>query len=131
MNLSQFKGKKVILYFYPKDDTPGCTKEACNLRDNLGSLQSKGFEVLGVSIDDEKKHRKFIDKYSLNFPLLADTEKELVTSYGVWGEKSMYGRKYEGIHRVTYVIDENGKIEHVIPKVKVGEHAQQILDLYN
>lgn len=131
ISLAAFKGKKVILYFYPKDNTPGCTKEACNLRDNHAALTEKGFVVLGVSADSEKSHQKFITKYDLPFALLADTEHEILNKYKVWGEKSMYGRKYEGIHRVTYIIDEEGKIEHVIPKVKTGDHTAQVLALYN
>lgn len=130
VNLSDFAGKKVVLYFYPKDDTPGCTKQACNLRDNVEPLKAKGFQVLGVSVDDEKSHRKFIQKFDLNFPLLADTDQDIVTKYHVWGEKSMYGRTYLGTHRVTYIIDEKGNIEHVIDKVKVDDHAGQILSLY-
>lgn len=131
VSLSDFKGKKVILYFYPKDSTPGCTKEACNLRDNHNMLQEKGFVVLGVSVDSEKSHQKFIAKYDLPFALLADTEHDIVNKYKVWGEKSMYGRKFEGIYRATYVIDEAGLIEHTIPKVKTGEHTSQVLALYN
>lgn len=131
VKLSDFKGSKVVIYFYPKDNTPGCTKQACNLRDNIDGLTEKGFKVLGVSIDDEKSHQKFIKKFDLNFPLLADTEKEIVEKYHVWGEKSMYGKKYMGIHRVTYIVDEQGKIEHVIEKVKVDDHTSQILALYS
>lgn len=131
ISLSDYSGKKVVLYFYPKDDTPGCTKEACNLRDNYSDLQEKGFVVLGVSADTEAKHQKFIDKYSLPFPLIADTEKEIIQDYKVWGEKKFMGRIYDGIHRVTYVIDENGKIEKVFKKVKTTDHAAQILDSYS
>lgn len=131
VSLADFKGKKVILYFYPKDNTPGCTKEACNLRDNHAALTEQGFVVLGVSADSEKSHQKFIAKYDLPFALLADTEHEILNKYKVWGEKSMYGRKYEGIHRVTYIIDEAGKVEHVIPKVKTGDHTAQVMALYN
>ena len=131
VSLADFKGNKLVLFFYPKDNTPGCTKEACNLRDNYKELQEKGFKILGVSIDDEKSHIKFITKFDLPFPLLADTEKATVEAYGVWGEKSMYGRKYMGTHRTTYLIDEEGKIEHVIKKVKTGDHTAQILALYN
>ena len=130
ISLKDYKGKKVILYFYPKDNTPGCTKEACNLRDNHKALTDKGFVVLGVSIDSEKSHQKFITKFDLPFALLADTEKEIVTKYNVWGEKSMYGRTYEGTYRYTYIIDGEGKIENVITKVKSGEHAEQVLALY-
>jgi len=131
VSLNDFSGKKLVLFFYPKDNTPGCTKEACNLRDNYQVLQDKGFSILGVSIDGEKSHQKFINKFELPFPLLADTEKDVVEKYGVWGEKSMYGRKYMGTHRVTYIIDEGGKVEHVIKKVKTTDHSQQILDLYD
>ena len=131
ISLADFKGNKLILYFYPKDDTPGCTKEACNLRDNYQELLDKGFKILGVSIDDEASHQKFIKKYDLPFPLLADVNKEVVESYGVWGEKNMYGRKFMGIFRVTYLVDEEGKVEHVIKKVKTDDHTAQILGLYN
>jgi thioredoxin-dependent peroxiredoxin len=127
VKLSDFKGKKVVLYFYPKDDTPGCTAEACNLRDNYKALQKAGYVVLGVSTDDEKSHQKFIDKFELPFPLLADTNKELHEKYGTWVEKSMYGKKYMGTARVTFVIDENGKIEEIIEKVKTADHTAQIL----
>ena len=128
VSLSDFKGKKLVLYFYPKDDTPGCTKEACSFRDGWSKFKKRGIAVLGVSTDDEKSHRKFADKFSLPFPLLADPEKKIVTDYGVWGEKSMYGRKYMGTHRVTYVIDEKGKIAAVWPKVKPDGHADEILE---
>ncbi len=130
VSLVDFKGKKVILYFYPKDNTPGCTKEACNLRDNHSNLQEKGFVVLGVSTDSEKSHQKFITKFDLPFALLADTEKDIHGEYRAWGEKKMYGRTYEGTYRVTYVMDEEGKVEHVVPKVKTGEHTEQVLALY-
>ena len=127
VKLSDFKGKKVVLYFYPKDDTPGCTAEACNLRDNYKALQKAGYVVLGVSTDDEKSHQKFIDKFELPFPLLADTNKELHEKYGTWVEESMYGKKYMGTARVTFVIDEHGKIEEIIEKVKTADHTAQIL----
>jgi peroxiredoxin Q/BCP len=127
VSLKDFKGKKVVLYFYPKDDTPGCTKEACSFRDGFAAFRRRKIEVLGVSVDDEKSHRKFADKFSLPFRLLADPEKKIVTAYGVWGEKSMYGRKYMGTNRVTYVIDEKGKIAAVWPKVKPEGHAEEIL----
>lgn len=127
VSLDQFKGKKVILYFYPKDDTPGCTTEACNLRDNYEELQQKGFEILGVSVDSAKSHLKFIDKYSLPFSLIADTEKEVVKAYGVWGLKKFMGREYEGTHRVTFVIDEQGIVEQVFEKVDTKNHTAQIL----
>ncbi|MCT4623423.1 MAG: thioredoxin-dependent thiol peroxidase [Schleiferiaceae bacterium] len=131
VKLSDYKGKKVILYFYPKDLTPGCTTESCNFRDNYSLLKEKGFEVIGVSADDEKKHLKFIDKHDLPFTLLADTEKEVINAYGVWGLKKFMGREYDGIHRESFVIDEEGKIEHVILKVKTKEATEQILELYN
>ena len=125
--LSDFKGQKVVLYFYPKDDTPGCTKEACSFRDAWAQLKRRKVAVLGVSADDAKSHKKFAEKFSLPFTLLADTEKDIVKAYGAWGEKSMYGRKYMGIHRVTYLIDEKGKIAAVWPKVKPDGHADEIL----
>ncbi len=127
VSLDQFKGKKVVLYFYPKDDTPGCTTEACNLRDNYEELQQKGFEILGVSVDSAKSHLKFIDKYNLPFSLIADTDKEVVKAYGVWGMKKFMGREYEGTHRVTFVIDEQGIVEQVIEKVDTKNHTAQIL----
>ena len=127
VSLSDFKGKKVVLYFYTKDNTPGCTAEACNLRDNYSTLQKQGYEILGVSTDSEKSHQKFIEKQNLPFRLLADTDKEIHEKYGTWVEKSMYGRKYMGTARMTFVIDENGKIERVIEKVKTKDHAAQIL----
>jgi peroxiredoxin Q/BCP len=130
ITLAQFIGKKVILYFYPKDDTPGCTAEACSFRDNYKLLQKSGFEVLGVSVDDEKKHQKFITKYELIFPLISDTDKKVVEDYGVWGLKKFMGREYMGTNRVTFIIDEKGKIEHIIDKVDTKNSAQQILDLY-
>ncbi len=131
VSLADYKGKKVILYFYPKDLTPGCTVEACNFRDNASLLKEKGFEVIGVSADDEKKHQKFIEKHDLNFTLLADTDKKVIQDYGVWGEKKFMGKVYDGIHRETFVIDESGKIEHVIHKVKTKESTEQVLELYN
>ena len=127
VSLKDFRGKKVVLYFYPKDDTPGCTKEACSFRDGFAAFRRRKIEVLGVSVDDEKSHRKFAEKYSLPFRLLADPDKKIVKDYGVWGEKSMYGRKYMGTLRVTYVIDEKGKIAAVWPKVKPEGHAEEIL----
>jgi peroxiredoxin Q/BCP len=129
VTLSSFKGKKVILYFYPKDDTPGCTAEACNLRDNYAELINDGFVVLGVSSDDAKKHTKFIEKYQLPFELLADTEKVVHEAYGTWVEKSMYGRKYMGTDRVTFVIDETGHVEAIIRKVDTKNHAAQIREV--
>lgn len=127
VKLSDLKGKKVVLYFYPKDMTPGCTAEACNLRDNYRVMQKQGYEVLGVSTDNEKSHRKFIEKEKLPFRLLADTQKTLHEAYGTWVEKSMYGRKYMGTARVTYVIDEEGIIRDIIGKVDTKNHASQIL----
>ncbi len=129
VTLEQFRGKKVILYFYPKDDTPGCTKEACAFRDNFEKFKEINVEVLGVSVDDKKKHKKFAEKYNLPFRLLADTEKKIVQDYGVWGEKSLYGKKYMGTNRITYLIDENGKIEQVFPKVKPETHAEELLQV--
>lgn len=128
ISLSDYKGKKVILYFYPKDDTPGCTAEACNLRDNYNALIEKGFEIIGVSPDSEKSHTKFQGKYNLQFNLLADTGKEILKKYGAWGEKKMYGKTYEGVLRTTFVISEDGKIEKVFKKVDTKNHTQQILD---
>ena len=130
VSLKDFKGKKVVLFFYPKDNTPTCTEQACNLRDNIAKLKRKGIVVLGVSVDSEKKHKNFEMKYSLPFPLLADVDHKLVNAYGVWGEKTLFGRKYMGIHRVSFLINEQGKIDHIIDKVKASDHAQQILDLW-
>lgn len=127
IELSDFSNKKLILYFYPKDDTPGCTKEACNLRDNYSDLVKDNFEVVGVSADDSKKHIKFINKYNLPFSLIADTDKTLIESYGCWGLKKFMGREYEGIHRKTFVI-QNKKILKIFEKVKTTDHYQQILD---
>jgi peroxiredoxin Q/BCP len=127
VKLSDFKGRKVVLYFYPKDDTPGCTKEACSFRDGWSEFRKKKIAVLGVSADDERKHKTFAEKYDLPFPLLADTDHKILNAYGTWGEKSLYGRKYMGIYRVTYVIDEKGKIAAVWPKVKPEGHAEEIL----
>lgn len=127
INLSQYAGKKLVLYFYPKDDTPGCTAEACSLRDNYQNFLNQGYAVLGVSPDNEKKHQKFIDKYELPFDLLADTDNTVALTYGVWVEKSMYGKKYMGIARTTFIIDENGKIAEIIEKVDTKNHATQIL----
>jgi peroxiredoxin Q/BCP len=126
ISLQDYAGKKLVLYFYPKDDTPGCTAQSCNLRDNLPALQAAGYQVLGVSVDSEKSHQKFIQKFNLNFPLLADTDHQVVEAYGVWKEKSMYGKTYMGTVRTTFVIDENGLIERIIDKVNTGEHASQI-----
>jgi len=127
ISLSDFKGKRVILYFYPKDNTPGCTAESCNLRDNYGELQKQGYVVLGISSDDEKSHRKFIEKFELPFPLIADTDKTVHEAYGTWVEKSMYGRKYMGTARTTFLIDEKGDISEIIEKVNTSNHTAQIL----
>ena len=129
ISLSHFLGKKVVLYFYPKDSTSGCTTEACNLRDNYAGLRRAGYEVVGVSVDSAASHQKFIAKHELPFPLIADTDKRLVEAFGVWGEKSMYGRKYMGTFRTTFVINEEGIIERILlPKeIKVKEHAEQIM----
>ena len=127
VRLSDYKGKKVVLYFYPRDNTPGCTAEACNLRDNYSAFQEQGYEILGVSTDSEKSHKKFVEKQSLPFKLLADTEKEIHEKYGTWVEKSMYGKKYMGTARNTFVIDEEGKIADIIEKVKTKDHTAQIL----
>ena len=128
VKLSDLKGKKVVLYFYPKDDTPGCTKEACNFRDGIAALKKQGAVVLGVSADSAESHQKFKKKFDLNFQLLADTEKKIIEGYDVWKEKSMYGRKYMGIERTTYIIDRDGKISHIFPKVKVTEHYDEVLE---
>lgn len=130
VSLHDFKGKKVVLYFYPKDDTPGCTAEACSLRDNFSKIQDKGVEVLGVSTDSEKSHKKFEEKYSLPFTLLADVDKDIVEKYGVWGEKKFMGKTYMGTHRVTFLINEEGKIDHVIEQVDTKNHAEQISEVW-
>ncbi|MBT6439203.1 MAG: thioredoxin-dependent thiol peroxidase [Flavobacteriales bacterium] len=127
LSLADYSGKKLILYFYPKDLTPGCTVESCNLRDNYNNLLKTGFDVVGVSADDEKKHLKFIDKHDLPFHLLADVDKKVINDYGVWGPKKFMGKVYEGIHRTTFIINESGMIEKVIKKVKTKEHTEQIL----
>ena len=129
VSLADFKGKTVILYFYPKDDTPGCTAEACDFRDNYQSLIGKGFEVIGVSTDDEKSHKKFESKYNLPFPLIADTDHSIVEAYGVWGEKNMYGKKYMGTIRTTFIINGGGVIQKIINKVDTAASSQQVLDL--
>lgn len=126
--LSDYKGKKVVLYFYPKDNTPGCTAESCNLRDNYQELKAAGYEILGVSPDSEKSHQNFINKYKLPFTLLVDTEKDILRKYDVWKEKSMYGRKYMGTVRTTFIIDEQGRIERIIEKVNTKDHTNQILN---
>jgi peroxiredoxin Q/BCP len=129
-SLQEFKGKKLALFFYPKDNTPGCTEQACNMRDNIDLLTKHGISVLGVSIDSVRKHKNFETKFSLPFPLLADVNKDLVNAYEVWGEKTFWGRKYMGTFRVTFLIDENGKIAHIIEKVDTTNHAAQILDFW-
>jgi peroxiredoxin Q/BCP len=128
VSLNDFKGKKLVLYFYPKDNTPGCTMQACNLRDNYSELLKKGYAIVGVSADDETKHKKFIDKYRLPFPLLADVDKTILKAYDVWGKKKFLGKVYDGIVRTTFVIDEKGKIENVIIDVKTKNHTSQILE---
>jgi peroxiredoxin Q/BCP len=127
VRLTDFKGKKVVLYFYPKDDTPGCTKEACAFRDGIDDLQESGAVVLGVSADSVESHKKFSTKYDLNFPLLSDVDKKALQAYRVWKEKSLYGRKFMGVERTTFVIDEEGKIGHIFPKVKVDGHLEDVL----
>ncbi|MEY4114588.1 MAG: hypothetical protein RLZ76_1281 [Bacteroidota bacterium] len=126
IKLSDFKGKKLALYFYPKDDTSTCTVQACNLRDGFKALSKKGIEVIGVSPDDQKSHVKFITKHKLPFRIIADTDKKLVEKYGVWGEKQLYGNKYMGVFRTTFLIDENGVVVKIIAKPKVKEHAKEI-----
>ena len=130
VSLKDFKGKKVVLYFYPKDDTPGCTAEACNLRDNFSDLKKKSIVILGVSTDSVKSHKKFEDKYSLPFTLVADEDKKIVNDYGLWGEKKFMGRTYMGTIRATFLINEQGKIDHIIEKVDTKNHTAQILELW-
>lgn len=127
VSLSQYKGKKLVLYFYPKDSTPGCTAEACDLRDNYHTFQKQGYEILGVSPDSAKSHVKFIEKYDLPFSLIADEDHSIAEAFGAWGEKSMYGKKYMGILRSTFIINEKGVIEKVIEKVDTKAHTKQIL----
>ena len=129
--LTDFKGKKLILYFYPKDNTPGCTAESCNLNENYDAWLEKGFEIVGVSPDSVKSHQKFIEKYGLRFNLISDTEKEILQAYGAWGEKSMYGKKYMGVLRKTFVIDEQGIILDIFEKVKTKDHTNQIIQKLN
>lgn len=128
ISLSDYKGKKLIVFFYPKASTPGCTVEACNLRDNYDELKSKGYELLGVSADSQKRQNNFKNKFELPFPLLADEEKLIINAFGVWGPKKFMGREYDGIHRMTFIINEGGVVERVIQKVKTKDHAAQILD---
>lgn len=128
VTLSQFRGRKVVLYFYPKDDTPGCTKEACSFRDSLDVLQGMNVVVLGVSPDSVASHQKFTQKYGLSFPLLSDEEAKIATQYGVWKEKQQYGRRYMGIERTTFLIDEQGIVRKIFPKVKVDGHVEQVIE---
>ena len=128
-SLENHKGSKVVIFFYPKADTPGCTAEACDLRDHYKELKEAGFVLLGVSADKELKQKKFADKFNLPFPLLADTERTILNSFGVWGPKKFMGKEYDGIHRMTFIIDEEGVIKHVIDKVKTKTHAEQILEI--
>lgn len=130
VSLKDYKGQKVALYFYPKDNTPGCTAEACNIRDNFALLKKEGIVVIGVSIDNEKSHKKFEEKFQLPFILLADTEKKIVEAYGVWGLKKFMGREFEGTHRVTFLINKKGIIDHIIEKVNNKDHSAQILELW-
>lgn len=131
IRLGDFAGKKVILFFYPKDNTPGCTAEACNLRDNYDSLLKEGFAVIGVSPDSEKSHKGFARKYSLPFPLITDTSKKILNDYGAWGKKKLFGRSYLGVIRTTFIIDEKGVIEKIITKVETDRHTEQIFQIYN
>jgi peroxiredoxin Q/BCP len=129
VKLSDFKGRKLVVFFYPKANTPGCTLEACSLSNNYKELQNKGYEILGVSADTEQKQSHFRNKYSFPYPLLADVDKKVINAFGVWGSKKFMGRTFDGIHRKTFVIDENGVISHIIDKVKTKNHAAQILEL--
>ena len=130
IKLNDFKGSKLILFFYPKANTPGCTAEACNLRDNYSELVDKGFKIIGVSADEEKRQKNFIKKHNLPFPLIPDVDKKVINDYGVWGPKKFMGREYNGIHRTTFIISEEGRIEMVFTKVKTKEHTEQILENY-
>jgi peroxiredoxin Q/BCP len=130
VKLKDYSGKKVALYFYPKDMTPGCTNQACNLRDNFEGLKKEGIEVIGVSPDDEARHQKFINKYELPFTLLADPEKEVIKAYGIWGLKKFMGKEYDGVHRTTFLINEEGKIHDIIKKPKTKAHAEEILEKF-
>ncbi len=127
ISLSDYKGKKLVVFFYPAASTPGCTAEACNLTDNYAALQKQGYEILGVSADSQKKQTNFRDKYKFPFPLLADEDKSVINAFGVWGPKKFMGREYDGIHRMTFIINENGVVDRVIDKVKTKDHAAQIL----
>ena len=128
ISYQDYKGKKLVVFFYPKASTPGCTSEACNLNDNLDALQAKGYQVVGVSADSVKRQKNFAEKYGFKYPLIADEDKSIINAFGVWGPKKFMGKEYEGINRTTFLIDENGKIERVIEKVKTKDHANQILD---
>lgn len=130
VSLADYKGKKVVLYFYPEDDTPTCTVQACNLRDNFSVLKKQGFTVLGVSPDEEKKHKKFETKYNLPFTLITDPEHTIIDAYGVWGEKQMYGRTYMGLHRTTFLIDEKGIVKKIFLKPKSKQHTEEILNAW-
>ncbi len=130
ISLSDYKGKKLLLYFYPKANTPGCTAESCNLRDNYRKFLDDGFEIIGVSADSEKAQTNFKNKYGLPFPLIADTEKEVIKAFGVWGIKKMYGKEYEGIHRLSFIVSPEGNIEKIFKKVKIKEHTEQIFKAY-
>jgi peroxiredoxin Q/BCP len=130
VSLKDLRGQKVVLYFYPKDDTPGCTKEACSFRDAFSQYKKKGIAVLGVSPDTEAKHQKFVTKYKLPFTLLADTDRSIAEAYGVWGEKKFMGRTYMGVHRTTFLIDEKGKIKKIFEKVKPEDHASEVLEAF-
>ena len=127
ISLKNFKGKKVVIYFYPKDSTPGCTAQACNLRDNYNMLIEKGYAVIGISADDQKSHQRFTEKYDLPFPLIADTNKEIIMKFGVWGKKKFMGNEYDGIIRTTFIISEDGIIENIITKINTKEHTSQII----
>jgi len=129
VKLSDLRGKEVVLYFYPKDDTSGCTKESCGFRDDISLFKARSAVVLGVSLDDQESHRRFTDKYSLNFPLLCDTDAKVSKAYGVYGEKNNYGKKYWGINRTTFIIDKEGKIKHIFSKVQVDTHSKDVLEV--
>jgi thioredoxin-dependent peroxiredoxin len=130
INLSDFKGKKLAIYFYPKDNTPGCTVQACNIRDNYSSLMNNGIQVIGVSADSGISHQKFVDKFNLPFPLIADEDKKVIEAFGVWGPKKFMGKEYDGIHRTTFLIDESQTILGIIEKPKTKEHAEEILEIF-
>lgn len=127
VSLAQFKGKKIVLFFYPKASTPGCTAEACNLQDNIQRFENEGYKIIGVSADSQKRQANFAEKNKLDYPLIADEDKTIINAYGVWGPKKFMGREYDGIHRTTFIIDENGIIQNIITKVKTKDHANQIL----